>query len=105
MPPKKTETLSSAATITPGLGKAVIQYKFDHYSQDWGPPELHKQGKQMEVDAEKAQTLMTEYGPSVRGNIYREGKEPLPGEKITELGCPFEILAENKALAGADETK
>lgn len=102
--PKKTEA-ATAATITPAPGKAVIQYKFDHYSQDWGAPELHKQGKQMEVDAEKAQQLSAEYGLSVRGKIYREGKDPLPGDKITELGCPFEILAENKALAGADETK
>ncbi len=105
MPPKKTEAAATAATITAAPGKVVIRYLFDHYSQDWGPPELHKQGKEMEVDAEKAKTLSTEYGPATRGKIYREGKDPLPGDKITDLGCPFEIIAENKAIEAADETK
>lgn len=105
MPPTKKTEATEPATMTAAPGKAVIRYKFDHYSQDWGAPELHKQGKQMEVDADKAQEIATAYGPSVRGAIYREGKDPMPGDKITELGCPFEIIAENKALAGADETK
>ncbi len=84
-------------------GKVVIRYVRDDYNQDWGEAKKYQAGETLQVDAEKAKRIKFECGDPVKAKVKTAEGDVI--EKTTAPGCPFEIIAENKALAGADETK
>lgn len=88
---------------TAAPGKVLIRFTQDDYSQDFGPPTMHKAGTEIEVDAELAKRIAAERGGPTKAKVKTDDGEVVT--KTTSHGCPFVIVSENKALAGADETK
>lgn len=95
--------MSPKQAVSAAPGKALIRFKHDHYSQEFGPPTMHRKGDEIEVDAALASQLRHEYGEPTTAKVQTDDGGVV--QRTTSPGCPFEIVAENKALAGADEKK